>query len=477
MDGPNIRGPVTSRGINLIGDTSDASGFQSNDLLDTNILLAPLMDNAGISPTHVIQGDGPAVDAADCTDMEGNIVETDQRGVVRGQLSVVSGQSSVATDNGQRTTDNGQCDIGAFEYDGNDYPPTAVDDFVSTTESPVAIDMLDNDMDVNGDELIVIGITEPENGTITVEGIGGLSDIDPDVGLGESPVLIYTPNEGFFGMDSFTYIISDGKETSEASVFVTSRADELPIVRDDEVLTPVNKRVTIDVLDNDRDPEGEPLTVTDVALPSDGSAVVSGGTVIYTPDKDFVGTDRFMYRVTDGVKTGKAYVTVTVGDASQCHSADYNPPDYEIGLSELLRVIQLYTKEFYGCGDSQTEDGFDLKIQNPKFGTVISISDENSFTDDFIFDLYDEDDLNTLETFSFDEGLNTVEGYAFVVDSDIIEADTYDEDGNLCTPHDSDYKPQDWRITLSELLRVIQLYNSPGYHPDPDTEDGFAPGK
>lgn len=47
-----------------------------------------------------------------------------------------------------------------------------------------------------------------------------------------------------------------------------------------------------------------------------------------------------------------------------------------------------------------------------------------------------------------------------------------------CPPHASDYAPQDWRITLTELLRVIQFYNMPGgaYHASPGTEDDFAPG-
>lgn len=45
-----------------------------------------------------------------------------------------------------------------------------------------------------------------------------------------------------------------------------------------------------------------------------------------------------------------------------------------------------------------------------------------------------------------------------------------------CTPHDSDYSPQDWFINLSELLRVIQFYNMGGYHIAPNSEDGFGPG-
>ena len=47
-----------------------------------------------------------------------------------------------------------------------------------------------------------------------------------------------------------------------------------------------------------------------------------------------------------------------------------------------------------------------------------------------------------------------------------------------CTPYDSDYNPQDWIIDLPELLRVIQFYNTLGYHycPEASTEDGFCPG-
>ena len=47
-----------------------------------------------------------------------------------------------------------------------------------------------------------------------------------------------------------------------------------------------------------------------------------------------------------------------------------------------------------------------------------------------------------------------------------------------CAPHNSDYAPQDWVISLTELLRVIQFYNSLGYNYCPGTgsEDDFCPG-
>ncbi|HNT88501.1 MAG TPA: hypothetical protein PKL84_11615, partial [Candidatus Hydrogenedentes bacterium] len=47
-----------------------------------------------------------------------------------------------------------------------------------------------------------------------------------------------------------------------------------------------------------------------------------------------------------------------------------------------------------------------------------------------------------------------------------------------CAGHSGDYAPHDWVIQLSELLRIIQFYNSGGYHacPDDGTEDGYCPG-
>jgi len=42
--------------------------------------------------------------------------------------------------------------------------------------------------------------------------------------------------------------------------------------------------------------------------------------------------------------------------------------------------------------------------------------------------------------------------------------------------HSADYSPSDYEISLSELLRVIQLYNTPVYQCDPDSEDGYAVG-
>lgn len=81
--------------------------------------------------------------------------------------------------------------------------------------------------------------------------------------------------------------------------------------------------------------------------------------------------------------------------------------------------------------------------------------------------------------FSLSELLRIIQLY----NSTRFHCDVTGEDGfalgsgdENCSPHTSDYKPQDWQITLSELLRAIQFYNANGYHPCTSGEDGFCPG-
>jgi len=85
---------------------------------------------------------------------------------------------------------------------GND-PPVAVNDSVTTNEdTPVVIDalLMDNglgvDFDPNGDTLTPLSVTAPANGNAIINSSDGTFE--------------YTPNTGFFGLDTFVYTISDG---------------------------------------------------------------------------------------------------------------------------------------------------------------------------------------------------------------------------------------------------------------------------
>ena len=73
-----------------------------------------------------------------------------------------------------------------------------------------------------------------------------------------------------------------------------------PVAVGDEATTTPNTPVTINVLANDSDPEGDTLTITSVTDPLNGSVVNNSSSVTYTPDTAFIGKDIFDYVITDG---------------------------------------------------------------------------------------------------------------------------------------------------------------------------------
>ena len=86
-----------------------------------------------------------------------------------------------------------------------------------------------------------------------------------------------------------------------------------PLAVDDAAETVEGTAVFIDVLANDSDPNRDTLTVVEVSAPAHGTAVAAAGTVEYTPEPDFHGTDRFTYVVGDGSGlTARAAVEVTL---------------------------------------------------------------------------------------------------------------------------------------------------------------------
>ena len=88
----------------------------------------------------------------------------------------------------------------------NQYPLASDDIATTDQDTPVIIDVLANDSDPDGDELVISGFTEPSHGSVVSEANGQLT---------------YTPEAGWFGQDSFTYTISDGQAETLALVSLT----------------------------------------------------------------------------------------------------------------------------------------------------------------------------------------------------------------------------------------------------------------
>jgi VCBS repeat-containing protein len=190
----------------------------------------------------------------------------------------------------------------------NDAPAGVADTHstaVNTALTIAAPGVLANDTDVDNTTLTAINVTQPANGTVTLNANGSFT---------------YTPDEDFTGSDTFTYQTSDGTAQStpvtvtinvQPSVATPEAVDDAYTATEDTALT-VN--VASGVLDNDNDDDGDTLTAVVVTQPASGTLTLNAdGSFTYTPNADFHGTDTFTYRAGDGSSQSEiATVTITV---------------------------------------------------------------------------------------------------------------------------------------------------------------------
>ena len=169
-----------------------------------------------------------------------------------------------------------------------------------TTRIPVTLDGIDPD----GDSVSLTGLdSSPQQGSATAQ----------------STWIDYTPNQNASGTDSFTYTVTDrqGARVSARVRVAISAAPSLnqnPVAVPDTVLTRPDRMVTVNVLSNDVDPDGDPLTLEEdgleTATPELDPQVRSSSTLqVHTPSQ--VGTYLVSYTVSDG-RGGSARGTVTV---------------------------------------------------------------------------------------------------------------------------------------------------------------------
>jgi len=189
----------------------------------------------------------------------------------------------------------------------NGAPVAVGNDYQVNENGTLVIDaaggVLANDSDPDGDPMTAQVVMGPRNGALTFAADGS---------------FIYTPNPGFSGTDSFVYAVSDGSETSQATVTLTVNAvNEAPIGQADSYAMVVGGALVVDaahgVLANDSDPDGDALSVSLIQGPQNGQFILNAdGSFSYTPDNGFTGTDTFTYSLRDGTTSSPVTVTLTV---------------------------------------------------------------------------------------------------------------------------------------------------------------------
>jgi hypothetical protein len=131
-----------------------------------------------------------------------------------------------------------------------------------------------------------------------------------------------------------------------------------PVAGDDTLTVDEDGVGTVDVLVNDHDPQGGPLTITDVSTPAHGTATFAIGTVGYRPAPNYHGIDSFTYTVTDPAgNTATATVNVTVRSVNDLPQANDDTVTVGLGGPATINVLANDT----GLGDGVLS----LSIETP----------------------------------------------------------------------------------------------------------------
>ncbi|MHA6279167.1 Ig-like domain-containing protein [Salinimicrobium sp. CAU 1759] len=275
--------------------------------------------------------------------------------------------------------------------------PTAVDDAYETQEDKILkiISHLSNDDLADNAEIVSVDQTGTR-GTVELENDGD---------------ILYTPEEGFVGEDSFTYTICDDDETptcSTATITITVIDEGSPVAVNDEVVVQVGATNVIfaNLLTNDN--AIDDAVITAVEKTGSGSVTLNAdGTVSYSTAAGFEGEDTFTYTICDDDETpscSTATVTVLVvqpvtfnipGDLQDYYSGATLSQDPDLLKSELatLTEVQHVNKLEYYMRHDYLYDA-DASLSDPEYVVLIYTGDLRHWTE------YQEGDVSEGETFN-----------------------------------------------------------------------------
>jgi CshA-type fibril repeat protein/VCBS repeat-containing protein len=249
----------------------------------------------------------------------------------------------------------------SLSVDSENDVPVAVDDSqILDEDSSALIGVLAND-DAGGDGGMTLdSVCQPEHGTVTI--------VDGQVQ--------YTPDADYNGTDSFTYTISDANgDTSTATVNLTvNPTNDVPVAVDDIKTLAEDSSAIINVMANDDAGGDGGMSLDSITQPEHGTVVINAdGTVTYTPDANYNGTDSFTYTISDiDGDTSTATVNLTVDPANDDPVAVDDSATLDEDASAVINVLA-------NDSDLDGDDIFVGSVTEPEHGTV-AINEDGTVT-------------------------------------------------------------------------------------------------
>ncbi|EOX3961178.1 tandem-95 repeat protein, partial [Vibrio alginolyticus] len=281
-------------------------------------------------------------------------------------------------------------------------------------DTPTIIKVLDNDTFEGNDKVVSLDTNNgPANGTVSVNPDGSVT---------------YTPNDNYHGTDSFTYIVTSGgvSESTTVNVDVTP-VNDTPVAKDDIAVTDEDTSVTIDVLPNDTDIDGDKLSIDSASVPSDqGTVEIVDGKLVFTPAENFNGDAEITYTITDGSLTDQAKVAVTVNPVNDA-------PTIKVDAVESITEDAVSTDTVVATlevADTDTpEEQLTVSLENNSNGYFALVGDEVKLTQAGV-DAVNNDELNLKDltiSASVSDGVNpTVSDSDSLIVNRVNDAPTVD---------------------------------------------------
>ncbi|WCM66845.1 tandem-95 repeat protein [Vibrio parahaemolyticus] len=378
------------KGLTISASVSDGVNPTANDsdsLVVNRVNDAPTVENAIAGQVLSEDFDAYTIDLNEVFKDSDSSLEFSVSGNNSIQISIVSGVATItptADWNGKET----------ITFTAKDPSGESVSQTVDFTVAPVA-DIVADKATVVEDTPTIINVL----GNDTFEGDGKVVSLDANNGPVNGSVSVnpdgsvtYTPNDNYHGIDSFTYIVTSGGVSESAIVEVNvTPANDAPVAKDDIATTQEDTAVTIDVLPNDTDVDGDKLSIESVSVPKEqGTVEVVDGKLVFTPAENFNGDAEITYTVTDGQLTDEAKVTVTVNPVNDA-------PTIKVDAVESITEDAVNTDTVVATltvRDTDTpEDQLTVSLENNSNGYFVLVGDEVKLTQAGV-DAVNNDELN-----------------------------------------------------------------------------------
>ncbi|HAS7002201.1 TPA: tandem-95 repeat protein [Vibrio parahaemolyticus] len=370
-----------------VSDGVNPTASDSDSLIVNRVNDAPTVENAIADQVLSEDFDAYTIDLNEVFKDSDSSLEFSVSGNNSIQISIVSGVATITP-----TADwNGK---EAITFTAKDPSGESVSQTVNFTVTPVA--------DIEADKTTVVEDTPTiikVLGNDTFEGKDKVVSLDAENGPKNGTIIVnndgtvtYTPDDNYVGKDTFTYIVTSGGVSESATVEVNvTPVNDGPVAKDDIATTQEDTAVTIDVLPNDTDVDGDKLSIESASVPKEqGTVEVVDGKLVFTPAENFNGDSEITYTVTDGQLTDEAKVTVTVNPVNDAPTIKVDAVESitEDAVSTDTVVATLTVRD-----TDTSEDQLTVSLENNSNGYFVLVCDEVKLTQAGV-DAVNNDELN-----------------------------------------------------------------------------------